>query len=271
MLSAHNIKHLNKIPSLQADCIMLNLEDGVHEDDKAYALNLAAIALQHAPKEQYIAVRINPLDEGGRQEIELLNSIGPDAIRIPKIQTPQEVEYAASIIARGIDIHLSIETADAFYAIREFSHPRVRTMHLGILDLLHDLGLPQTLLNENNPTIDAILTRFLLEVKSIKKEPVGFIYQYHKEVENFRSWCLYEKSMGYSAKGCITPKQAEIANQVFGVDADSLQKAKEIKKLYEQKAKDGIAGFGHPDYGFIDGPVYKDACALLQNRSRREN
>ncbi len=45
MLSCNNIKHLSKIESLEADCIMLNLEDGVSREDKPFALVLAAIFL----------------------------------------------------------------------------------------------------------------------------------------------------------------------------------------------------------------------------------
>ena len=37
MLSCNNIKHLTKIESLDADCIMLNLEDGVSKEDKPFA------------------------------------------------------------------------------------------------------------------------------------------------------------------------------------------------------------------------------------------
>ena len=33
MLSCHNLKHLLKIESLEAECIMLNLEDGVSKED----------------------------------------------------------------------------------------------------------------------------------------------------------------------------------------------------------------------------------------------
>jgi len=36
MLSCNNIKHLSKIESLNADCIILNLEDGVSKEDKRH-------------------------------------------------------------------------------------------------------------------------------------------------------------------------------------------------------------------------------------------
>ena len=65
MLSCNNIKHLSKIDSLEADCIMLNLEDGVHKDDKAYALVLCAIFLSlHQKSVKKHVVSVNALDAG---------------------------------------------------------------------------------------------------------------------------------------------------------------------------------------------------------------
>ena len=50
MLSCNNIKHLSKIESLKADCIMLNLEDGVSKEDKPFALVLCAIFISKIRK-----------------------------------------------------------------------------------------------------------------------------------------------------------------------------------------------------------------------------
>jgi len=65
MLSCHNIKHLIKIPELDADCIMLNLEDGVSAEDKPFALVLCAIFLtQYKQIDKKLVVRVNALEEG---------------------------------------------------------------------------------------------------------------------------------------------------------------------------------------------------------------
>ena len=70
MLSTHNLKHLTKIPTINAECIILNLEDGVSIEQKPYALRLCAMALAAHPKlDKKLVVRINALDEGGIEEI----------------------------------------------------------------------------------------------------------------------------------------------------------------------------------------------------------
>lgn len=65
MISTHNLKHLSKIPLLDAECVMLNLEDGVSAEQKPFALALCAMALASNPESnKKLVVRVNPLDEG---------------------------------------------------------------------------------------------------------------------------------------------------------------------------------------------------------------
>jgi citrate lyase subunit beta/citryl-CoA lyase len=59
------------------------------------------------------------------------------------------------------------------------------------------------------------------------------------------------------------PKQVEIANEIFSANKDELQRAKDIKKLFEDSSLMGINGFMSDKYGFIDEPIYKDALNIL--------
>ena len=47
MVSAHQAKHLLKIPALKADVIMLNLEDGVPKEKKEIARIVSGIILSN--------------------------------------------------------------------------------------------------------------------------------------------------------------------------------------------------------------------------------
>lgn len=56
MLSCNNIMHLSKIATLEAECIILNLEDGVSQEDKPFALVLCALFLsQNAVSEKNLS------------------------------------------------------------------------------------------------------------------------------------------------------------------------------------------------------------------------
>ncbi len=266
MLSAHNLKHLNKIPELETDAIVLNLEDGVAEAMKPYALRLVMLTLSALPQsDKKIIVRVNPLDEGGAEEIELLRSFMPDAIRVPKIKTPADVRRALELCGDSTELHLSIETKEAWLNLAELKvNSRVTTFYLGILDLFADMSLSQDLIRRENPLIHHILSQFLLTSKALGVKPVSFVFQDYKDEAGFQRWLELEKQLGYNAKGCLSPKQAEQARAHFGLDESERLKAAYIVERFEQERAKGITGFSDEKYGFIDEPIYKGALARLK-------
>jgi len=266
MLSCHKIEHLKKIATLEADCIMLNLEDGVSKEEKPFALVLCAFFLtQHTQSDKKLVVRVNSLDEGGFEEITYLNQFMPDAIRIPKIKTKEEVNAVLHLLNEEIELHLSIETADAWKNLATLAiNKRVTAFHLGVLDLFADMGLSQSLINLQNPTLHYILSHFLITSLSIGVKPVSFVFQEYKDLESFEAWLTLEKSMGYDAKGCISPAQVKLANEMFVDTEKEILRAKQIIKLFEMHQAEGISGFVDEEYGFIDEPVYKGALSLLK-------
>ena len=265
MLSAHNLKHLNKIPDLETDAIILNLEDGVSAEMKPYALRLVMLTLSALPQsDKKIIVRVNALDEGGEGEIELLNSFKPDAIRVPKIRTPEDVHRALQLCDTGIELHLSIETKEAWLNLAQLKvNERVTAFYLGILDLFADMELSQELIQADNPLIHHTLSHFLLTTKAIGVKPVSFVFQNYRDETGFQAWLDLEKRMGFDAKGCLSPKQAEQVQTTFGVDKEALIRAQYIVDRFEEMREQGITGFSDDKYGFIDEPIYKGALALL--------
>ncbi len=267
MLSCNNIKHLSKIESLPAECIMLNLEDGVSKQEKPFALVLCAIFLSRLQKcDKKLVVRVNSLDTTGYDEIAYLNQYMPDAIRVPKIQIPKEVETVLALLHDEIELHLSIETKEAWRNLAVLKRDKkVKAFYLGVLDLFADMGLSQHLIQRENPTLLYMLPHFLLTCKAMDVKPVSFVYQEYKDLEGFKEWLLLERQMGFDAKGCITPAQAELINELFEYDRKEIERSEEIVRLFEQKRKESVTGFTHEEYGFIDEPIYKGALALLKN------
>jgi citrate lyase subunit beta/citryl-CoA lyase len=266
MLNPLKIEHINKLDELNADLVMINLEDGIARENKEKALYLAAVFISNLESsDTKVVVRVNPMKEGGAEEIKVLNRAKPDAIRIAKVREMEDIEDALEILDEDIDLHLSIETKEAFNNLRYINMSgRVKVCYLGALDLLNDLELPQTTLQFHNPTAEHIMSRFLIDCKIAGVVPVGFTYQNYNDLEGFRNWCKLEKSMGYRSKSCLGPKQTKIANSVFMEEDWIIEKAKHIKKTFEANEQEGQTGFMDDDYGFIDEPIYKDALLTLE-------
>ena len=265
MLNPLKLKHLNRIDNMSADMITLNLEDAIAPSRKKEALHNIALFLSYLKESKsFIIVRTNPLDEGGKEEIEFLNSFSFDAVRIAKVKSREEILEIDKILSSDKEIHISLETKEAFHALSTFSDiPRFTTANIGILDLLTSLGLPQSLVTHDNPTIHYILSKFLIDAKIAGVNPISFMFQDYQDTKGFKAWCKLEKKMGFTTKACMGPLQVEIANEVFNVEKNEIVRAKHIKEAFETSSAKGENGFMDEHYGFIDEPIYRDALLVL--------
>jgi citrate lyase subunit beta/citryl-CoA lyase len=258
MISTDNEKHISKIEKMQTDSIILNLEDGVLDKNKA--LKNCKLILKEFPRNQKFIVRVNALDEGGENEISEIRDFSPNAIRVPKIRTKDDVLRIEKLVSQ-IDIHLSIETREAFLNLATLkTSENVTTFYLGILDLIADLELSQDRLEPTNPMVQYILSQFLVTSKALRVHPVAPVFQDYKNEKLFKEWLELEKRIGFSAKGVISPTQAKTVIEFFGMEKDEVEKAKEIVKFFEK-----FGSKAHEKYGYIDEPIYKGALAILKN------
>jgi len=265
ILNPLNLSHLNRIDESDADIITLNLEDAIAPSRKKEALHNIALFLSHLEQAQStIVVRVNPLGEGGEEEIAFLNDFSFDAVRIAKIKNQTQVAQALTLLGPDKELHISLETKEAFKDLSTFGIDKRLTMaNLGILDLLTSLGLPQSLVHPDNPTIDYILSKFLVDAKTAGIHPVSFMFQDYHNIETYALWCKKVKKMGFESKACMGPKQVAIANALFSLDDEAHQRAKHIKKVFEAHSALGINGFMDEKYGFIDEPIYRDSLLVL--------
>ena len=271
MLNPLNLKHLNRMDESDADMITLNLEDAIAPSRKKEALYNIALFLSHMEhSNSFIIVRTNPLGEGGEEEIAFLNDFGFDAIRVAKIKNQTEIAQVLTLLSDDKELHISLETKEAFESLSQLRiDERLTTANLGILDLLTSLGLPQSIVTLKNPTIDYILSKFLVDAKTAGIHPISFMFQEYNDTETFRAWCEREKMMGFESKACMGPKQVEIANEVFSLNTYELERAAHIKKAFENQSAKGINGFMDEKYGFIDEPIYRDVLLVLSTKKKQ--
>ena len=269
MLNPLKLKHLNRIDNMSADMITLNLEDAIAPSRKKEALHNIALFLSYLKSSKsFIIVRTNPLNKGGREEIEFLNSFSFDAIRVAKIKSRDEILEIDRLLNNNKEIHISLETKEAFNNLATFGGiESFTTANIGILDLLTSLGLPQSLVELDNPTIHYILSKFLVDSKIAGVKPISFMFQDYQNTNKFRKWCELEKKMGFNTKACMGPLQVEIANEVFSIENKEIVRAKHIKEAFETSSANGENGFMDELYGFIDEPIYRDALLVLRESS----
>ena len=267
MLNPLQLKHLNHMDESEADMITLNLEDAIAPSRKKEALENIALFLSHMEyANSFIIVRTNPLDEGGTEEIAFLNDFSFDAIRLAKVKTQTEIAQALTLLSKEKELHISLETKEAYQNLSQLRiDKRVTTANLGILDLLTSLGLPQSLVKMGNPTIDYILSKFLVDAKTAGIHPISFMYQEYQKTKEFYNWCKYERELGFESKACMGPKQVDMANRIFNITQYEIERAQHIKTSFETHSAKNINGFIDDKYGFIDEPIYRDSLLILNN------
>ena len=256
MVSGHQVKHLNKIDEIPADIIILNLEDGVPKEKKEIAKYMIAVFLsnyQNPDKE--LVIRINPLNEGGKEEIKFFEKFNINALRIPKVNSIEDIDDVFFITDK--DLHISIETKEIFVNLKDFKHPKLKVFYIGIYDLLNELNISHSIINTENPFIHKLLADFSLYSNYNKIHPMGFVYQQYKDIEGFKKWCLLQKNMGIKGVGCITPAQVEIANKIFSEDKDF---AKTVVERFEKEGPFTIEGL------YVDEPIYKNYLMILNEK-----
>ena len=266
MLNPLNLKHLNRMDESEADMITLNLEDAIAPSRKKEALHNIALFLSHMKKsDSFIIVRVNPLDAGGEEEIRFLNDFGFDAVRVAKVKDQYDIARALTLLSEDKELHISLETKEAFGNLASLRiDERLTIANLGILDLLTTLGLPQSIVTLGNPTIDYILSKFLIDARTAGIHPISFMFQEYNDTETFRRWCEREKEMGFTSKACMGPKQVAIANEVFGASEEAIARARHIIQRFEEESAKGNNGFMDERYDiFIDEPIYRDALLIL--------
>ena len=144
---------LEKARGLPADALILDLEDAVAPAEKPNARELVAEAVEAGGYGgRRLLIRINGFDtEWGEDDMARAALAGPDAVLLPKVETPEHVIGAAERLDR-----LGAPERTRLWAMMETprgvlnaaaiaaAHPRLEGFVLGTNDLAKDLGAAHT-------------------------------------------------------------------------------------------------------------------------------
>ncbi|MBU4040439.1 MAG: CoA ester lyase, partial [Alphaproteobacteria bacterium] len=110
-LPASNPRAIEKARGLNADAVILDLEDAVAPDAKAAARQAAVEALSAGGFNGRVGVRINGLDTPwGADDLTALCVHKPDFAVAPKIESPEAVRAVAARLPADVDLWIMVET-----------------------------------------------------------------------------------------------------------------------------------------------------------------
>ncbi len=230
---------LEKARSLPADALILDLEDAVAPAEKPRARELVAEAVEAGGYgRRKLIVRTNGLDtEWGEADVARAAAAGPDAILLPKVETPEDVHRLAGLMQRhgapeGCTIWAMMETPRGMLNAGAVAgaHPRLEGFVMGTNDLVKELGAAHT--PDRLPLV-ASLGLCLLAARAEGLVCVDGVFNAFQDQEGLRAACVQGREMGFDGKTLIHPDQIRVANEVFGPSEDDLALAREQVAAFE--------------------------------------
>ncbi len=247
-----------------ADIVCVELEDGIAPKDKAIARQ-RALQLFEAPQANdgvERIVRINSIREAfGIADVQaiLATDTPPPALMMPKVRTPDEVIMLDNLLGeRGhkTRLHIIIETNAGLEAAYDIAHcsSRIDAMFFGGVDMAAELRCE----NAWEPLLYA-RSRVVHAASSAGLDVIDVPYLDLDDEQGMVVAAKQAKSLGFSGKGSIHPKQIAALNKVFTPSANEVARARRIIDAFEQ-ADTGLVVI---DGKLIEKPVLRDMYRIL--------
>jgi citrate lyase subunit beta/citryl-CoA lyase len=244
-----------------ADVIILELEDFTPPELRAEARVLSPAALERWRKAGAVAaVRINPLETCGREDLAGVVGARPDIILMSKVAAPEQVKALEEATGGVVDLVPNIESAAGLVRAAEIARAsrRVTAMLVASEDTVADLGTSRS---RGGQELAYVRSRFLVECRAAGVEAIDCPYTF-SDVKGAVADARYARQLGYRMKALVDPKHAEAINAVFTPTAIELKKAARIVKAFE-RARAAGRGRAKVDGALVEVPIYTAAKRLL--------
>jgi citrate lyase subunit beta/citryl-CoA lyase len=274
-------RRVEKALGLDADAVILDLEDSVAVSDKVATRKPVAEALKR-PHRGLLYVRVNapstPFCQG-----DLAASVQPglDGIVVPKIESAASLHAVdwllASLerehgIAEGsIDLMPIIETAAGVQRIDRIlqarslrTYPaawRVRRVAFGAADYANDVGLAPTL--DEDELADARARLVLASRAAGMENPIDSPWFHFKEADAFRRALERSRRGGFQGRLCVHPDQIAPVNAAYLPSPEEIASAERIVAAFREAERAGSAAV-QVDGQMVDYPVVHRAERLLE-------
>ncbi|MFD8918648.1 HpcH/HpaI aldolase/citrate lyase family protein [Streptomyces sp. NPDC059569] len=244
-----------KALSCGAEVVIVDLEDAVAPDRKAYARAATAEFLS-SPHETPVHVRI----ADARDLPSLVGLPGLSGLRVPKVSHASDIHRVASR-APGVALYALLESALAVehaHAIAA-AHPAVHGIALGEADLRADLGV------RDDAGLDWSRGRVVIAARAAGlAPPAQSVYPDVRDLDGLAASCHHGRALGLVGRAAIHPRQLPVIERAYLPTAREIVEAEEI---IEAAADAGAHAL--PDGRFVDAAIVAAARRTLSLAARR--
>ncbi len=256
---------VEKALGLNADALILDLEDSVALEAKATARQMTAEFLRSDRRGRKLFVRINPLDSGLMDDdLDALKDAAPDAFILPKAEGGASVE-ALAVRAPGIPVlPIATETPAAVFELG--SYRSVRHLILGLTwgaeDLPAAIGATGSREEDGRytPPYEMLRSLTLFGAHAAGVEAIETIYPAFRDLDGLAVYARCARRDGFTGMMAIHPEQLPVINAAFTPTAEELAQAQAIVDAFSANPGQGVLNFNGR---MIDKPHLKQARRLL--------
>jgi len=247
-----NERALEKAKGIDADALILDLEDSVSPDAKDQGrANVVAAVRSGEYGHRELAIRVNAIGTQWHDaDVAAAAAAGPDAIVVPKVESAEQVrQLVAAMEAAGApgttQLWAMIETPRALLHAEEIAaaHDRLTVVVMGTNDIVNETyGLHTP---GRNPVVLASLAWTLLAVRAAGKIVIDGVYNDVKDADGFDAEARQGREMGFDGKTLIHPSQVDPANVAFSPSEADLERAEGMIAAFDEAQADqrGVATF----------------------------
>jgi citrate lyase subunit beta / citryl-CoA lyase len=267
-------RFLAKAAGSDADCVLLDLEDGVLPDAKAAGREMVAEALRRPFRPQRY-VRLNAVDTPWfDDDLAAVIPAASDGVCLPKCADADEIvavaaridelERAASLRPGSTRIVAAIESPAAVLRAAQIAraHPRISALMLGAEDLALDLGLGTA---REAEAAELVFARSAVVYAAAAAHVLSIdgVFPDLDNPDGMQRDALQARRLGFTAKSTFNPRQIETINQIFSPRPDEIAYAQKVVAAFEDAERLGDASVAVGGQ-LVDRPIVQRAQRLLE-------
>jgi citrate lyase subunit beta/citryl-CoA lyase len=222
-LPASNPRAIDKARTLDADMVVLDLEDAVRPEDKTEARAAAIAATREGFGDRVVALRINAAgtDFYG-DDIVCIRKTAVDYVVIAKVESPRQAADAGWLT--GKPVLAMIETPRGVIDAAAIA-PATRGLIAGTNDLCAELGMTP---GGGRIGLTYALQRILLAARAAGVAAFDGAYNGLAEDAGLGEECGQGRAFGFDGKTVIHPSQIETVNRIFGPSGAEVAEARRL-------------------------------------------
>lgn len=258
---------LAKAASIDADAIVLDLEDSVPLDEKVAARERVTATLAHWPSSGPVPfVRIRPPSADGLVDDVRVVLTHPGAgVVVPKVDRPADLVPVMEMLGSERELIVNIETPRSLLHAEAFADLQgVTGLFLGGEDFTNALGARRT---PEGHELDWPRYLVLVAARAAGVAAYDTICPEFRDADILATDCRNAAAMGYDGKFAIHPAQIPVIHAAFTPSEDDVERARRIVDAYEAAVARG-EGAVAVDGQMVDPPVAERARQLI-NRAHR--